>query len=42
VARPHERKFLGFSFTDGSPVLRAIAPLTVVRFNPTSNVSRRV
>ena len=32
VARPHERKFLGFSFTDGSPVLRAIAPLTVVRF----------
>jgi RNA-directed DNA polymerase len=33
VARPHERKFLGFGFTDGPAVQRAIAPLVVVRFN---------
>ena len=26
VARPQERKFLGFSFTDGPKIKRAIAP----------------
>jgi len=32
VARPQERKFLGFSFTDGPEVKRAIAPKAVARF----------
>jgi RNA-directed DNA polymerase len=32
VARPQERKFLGFSFTDGPAVRRAIAPKTLARF----------
>jgi RNA-directed DNA polymerase len=32
VARPHERKFLGFSFTGGSEVKRAIAPNALERF----------
>ncbi len=32
VARPQERKFLGFSFTDGPEIRRAIAPKAVVRF----------
>jgi RNA-directed DNA polymerase len=32
VARPQERKFLGFSFTDGPEVNRAIAPKSLVRF----------
>ena len=32
VARPQERKFLGFSFTDGPEVKRAIAPKTLERF----------
>src|SRR5215469_13122255 len=32
VARPQERKFLGFSFTDGPEVQRAIAPKSLVRF----------
>jgi RNA-directed DNA polymerase len=32
VARPQERKFLGFSFTNGSAVKRAIAPKALVRF----------
>ena len=32
VARPQERKLLGFSFTDGPEVKRAIAPQTVDRF----------
>ena len=32
VARPQERKFLGFSFTDGPEVKRAIAPKALVRF----------
>jgi hypothetical protein len=32
VARPQERKFLGFSFTDGPEVKRAIAPKSLVRF----------
>ena len=32
VARPQERKFLGFSFTDGPEVKRAIAPKTLARF----------
>src|SRR6266576_3902183 len=32
VARPQERKFLGFSFTDGPEVRRAIASKSLVRF----------
>ena len=32
VARPQERKFLGFSFTGGSGVRRRIAPKSVERF----------
>jgi RNA-directed DNA polymerase len=32
VARPQERKFLGFSFTEGPEVKRAIAPKALVRF----------
>ena len=32
VARPQERKFLGFSFTDGPEIRRAIVPKAVVRF----------
>jgi RNA-directed DNA polymerase len=32
VARPQERKFLGFSFTDGPEVRRVIAPKAVARF----------
>jgi RNA-directed DNA polymerase len=32
VARPQERKFLGFSFTHGPVVKRAIAPKALVRF----------
>jgi RNA-directed DNA polymerase len=32
VARPQERKFLGFSFTGGSEVKRAIAPKALERF----------
>jgi RNA-directed DNA polymerase len=32
VARPQERKFLGFSITDGPEVKRAIAPKAVERF----------
>src|SRR5579862_7463833 len=32
VARPQERKFLGFSFTAGSEVKRAIAPKALDRF----------
>jgi RNA-directed DNA polymerase len=32
VARPQERKFLGFSFTDGSEVKRVIAPKALERF----------
>ncbi len=32
VARPQERKFLGFSFTDGPEVRRKIAPKAVKRF----------
>ena len=32
VARPQQRKFLGFSFTDGPEVKRAIAPKSLVRF----------
>ena len=32
VARPQERKFLGFSFTAGSEVRRAIAPQALDRF----------
>jgi RNA-directed DNA polymerase len=32
VARPQERKFLGFSFTDGSVIRRMIAPRAVERF----------
>jgi RNA-directed DNA polymerase len=33
VARPQERKFLGFSFTAGPEVKRVIAPKAVDRFN---------
>ena len=32
VARPQERKFLGFSFTDGPEVKRVIAPKALERF----------
>jgi RNA-directed DNA polymerase len=32
VARPQERKFLGFSFTDGPEIKRAIAPKALTRF----------
>src|SRR5499425_317669 len=32
VARPQQRKFLGFSFTDGPEVKRAIAPKALDRF----------
>src|SRR5437879_1416141 len=32
VARPQERKFLGFSFTEGSAVKRTIAPKALARF----------
>jgi len=32
VARPQERKFLGFSFTDGREVRRRIAPKAIERF----------
>src|SRR5712691_4184220 len=32
VARPQQRKFLGFTFTDGPEVKRAIAPKSLVRF----------
>jgi RNA-directed DNA polymerase len=32
VARPQERKFLGFSFTDGPEIRRAIAPKALERF----------
>src|SRR5207249_3628006 len=32
VARPQERKFLGFSFTDGPEIKRAIAPKSLARF----------
>jgi RNA-directed DNA polymerase len=32
VARPHERKFLGFSFTSGEKVKRRIAPKAILRF----------
>ena len=32
VARPQQRKFLGFSFTDGPEVQRVIAPKALARF----------
>jgi RNA-directed DNA polymerase len=32
IARPQERRFLGFSFTDGPEVKRAIAPKALARF----------
>src|SRR5271166_744526 len=32
VARPQERKFLGFSFTDGPEIKRSIAPKALERF----------
>jgi RNA-directed DNA polymerase len=32
VARPSQRKFLGFSFTSGEQVKRRIAPKTILRF----------
>jgi RNA-directed DNA polymerase len=32
VAEPHRRKFLGFSFTNGTNIKRCLAPQTVVRF----------
>jgi len=31
-ARPQERKFLGFGFTDGPEVRRTIAPTALLRF----------
>ncbi len=36
VARPQERKFLGFSFTAGPEIRRTIAPKAVERFNGSS------
>src|SRR5258705_8232465 len=42
VARPQERKFLGFSFTNGPAVKRAIAPKALVRFkNRIREITRR-
>jgi Group II intron, maturase-specific domain len=32
VARPQDRKFLGFSFTDGPEIKRVIAPKSLARF----------
>ena len=32
VARPRERKFLGFSFTSGSDIRRRLAPKAILRF----------
>ena len=32
VARPRDRKFLGFSFTSGEVVKRRIAPKAILRF----------
>jgi RNA-directed DNA polymerase len=32
LAKPQERKFLGFSFTDGPEIKRAIAPKSLARF----------
>jgi RNA-directed DNA polymerase len=32
VARPQQRKFLGFSFSDGSEIRRRIAPQAITRF----------
>jgi RNA-directed DNA polymerase len=40
VARPQERKFLGFSFTAGPEVKRVIAPKALDRF-PRNKVTRR-
>jgi RNA-directed DNA polymerase len=40
VARPQERKFLGFSFTSDSEIRRAIAPKTLARFKTKSARSR--
>src|SRR4029077_12241248 len=42
VARPQERKFLGFSFTAGPEVKRVVAPKSVDRFkrkNPGDHVT---
>ena len=40
VAKPQERKFLGFSFTDGPEVKRVIAPKALDRFKRESAKSR--
>ena len=43
VARPQERKFLGFSFTKGPEVKRAIAPKALERFKQrVRDITRRV
>jgi hypothetical protein len=39
VAKPQERKFLGFSFIDGPEVKRAIAPKSLVRLSGESGRS---
>lgn len=42
VARPQQRKFLGFSFTPGPDVKRAIAPAALARFKArTREITRR-
>jgi RNA-directed DNA polymerase len=41
VARPQERKFLGFSFTEGPAVKRTIAPKTLSRFKDRIRVITR-
>ena len=42
VARPQQRKFLGFSFTAGPEVKRVIAPAALVRFKQrTREITRR-
>jgi hypothetical protein len=37
VARPRQRKFLGFSFTNEREPRRRIAPKAIVRFNGSKN-----
>ena len=39
VARPQERKFLGFSFTAGPEVKRVIAPKAVVGKRPVARIA---
>jgi len=41
VARPQERKFLGFRFTAGPEVKRVIAPKALDRFKPKFHLAVR-